>query len=74
MVVSSRTYGQTIQTGAFFRAGQEAPAEATLPMAADLNMMAQKHFKQQGPGNKENWDLAFENGYLEGFKKTHRAP
>ena len=27
--------------------------------------------EQQGSGNKQNWDLAFENGYEEGFKKTH---
>jgi hypothetical protein len=47
--------------------GEQAPHEANLPTAAELNMMAQKYFEQQGTGNKENWDLAFENGY----KKTH---
>jgi hypothetical protein len=34
-------------------------------------MMAQKYFKQQGSGDQQSWDLAFENGYTEGFKKTH---
>jgi hypothetical protein len=53
------------------RAGEAAPAGAKLPTPAELNMMAQNYFKQQGSGNKQNWDLAFENGYEEGFKKTH---
>ena len=53
------------------QAGEEAPAGAKLPTPAELNMMAQKYFEQQGSGNKQNWDLAFENGYEEGFKKTH---
>ena len=34
-------------------------------------MMAQKHFKQQRSGEQQSWDLAFENGYTDGFKKTH---
>ncbi len=53
------------------KAGEQAPAGAKLPTAAELNMMAQKYFKQQGSGNQQDWDLAFENGYDEGFKKTH---
>ena len=53
------------------RAGEEAPAGAKLPTPAELNMMAQNYFRQQGSGNQQNWDLAFENGYEEGFKKTH---
>jgi hypothetical protein len=53
------------------KAGEEAPAGAKLPTAAELNIMAQKYFKQQGSGNQQDWDLAFENGYEEGFKKTH---
>jgi hypothetical protein len=53
------------------KAGEEAPPQATLPTDAGLNMMAQKYFKQQGTGNQQNWDLAFENGYTDGFKKTH---
>jgi hypothetical protein len=35
-------------------------------------MMVQKYFKQQGSGEQQSWYLAFENGYIEGFKKTHR--
>jgi hypothetical protein len=34
-------------------------------------MMAQKYFEKQGSGNKQDWDLAFEHGYEDGFKKTH---
>jgi len=33
-------------------------------------MTAQKYF-EHGSGNKQNWDLAFEHGYEDGFKKTH---
>jgi len=53
------------------KTGEETPAGAKLPTAAELNMMAQKYFRQQGSGNQQDWDLAFENGYNEGFKKTH---
>jgi len=53
------------------RVGEEAPAGAKLLTPAELNMMAQSYFRQQGSGNQQNWDLAFENGYEEGFKKTH---
>jgi hypothetical protein len=55
------------------KAGEAAPAGAKLPTDADLNMMAQRYFKQQGPGEQQSWDLAFENGYTNGFKKTHRS-
>ena len=41
------------------------------PTDADLNMVAQEYFKLQGSGEQQSWDLAFENGYTEGFKKTH---
>jgi hypothetical protein len=34
-------------------------------------MMAQKNFKQQGSGDQQSWDLAFENGYTDGSRKTH---
>ncbi len=54
------------------KVGEQAPHDAKLPTPAELNMMAQKYFKQQGSGDKGNWDLAFENGYQEGFKQTHR--
>ena len=53
------------------KAGEQAPRDAKLPTAAELNIMAQKDFDQQGSGNKQNWDLAFEHGYEDGFKKTH---
>ena len=56
------------------KAGEEAPANATLPTDAELNMMAQKYFKQQGAGDQQSWDLAFENGYTDGFNETHRTP
>ena len=55
------------------KAGEEAPRDATLPTAAQLNMMAQQSFKRQGSGEQQSWDLAFENGYADGFKKTHPA-
>ena len=54
------------------KAGEQAPAETILPTDAELNMMAQKYFKQQGSGDQQRWDLSFENGYNDGFKKTHR--
>jgi hypothetical protein len=53
------------------KVGEQAPPGATLPTATDLNMMAQKYFKQQGSGNQQNWDQGFENGYTAGFNKTH---
>ena len=53
------------------KAGEEAAPGSTLPTAAALNTMAQEYFKRQGSGNQENWDLAFEHGYEDGFKKTH---
>ena len=53
------------------KAGEQAPRDAKLPTPAGLNMMAQKYFEQHESGNKQNWDLAFEHGYEDGFKKTH---
>src|SRR6266487_3826658 len=53
------------------KVGEQAPPGAMLPTDADLNMMSQKYFKQQGSGNQQSWDLAFESGYTDGFKKTH---
>ena len=53
------------------KAGKEAPADAKLPTDADLNTMAQKYFKQQRSAEQQSWDLAFANGYTDGFKKTH---
>jgi hypothetical protein len=54
------------------KAAEQAAPGATLPTDADLNMMAQKNFKQHGSGNQRDWDLAFENGYTDGFNQTHR--
>ena len=68
-------HGRTAEERAAYaigeRAGEQAPCDAKLPTAAELNMMAQKYFKQHGTGNQQNWDLGFENGYSDGFKKTH---
>ena len=78
-------HGRTAEERAAYaigeRFGEQAPRDTKLPTAAELNMMAQKHFKQEGTGNQlrppsragelQAWDLAFENGYTDGFKKTH---
>src|SRR5215475_12246899 len=53
------------------KAGEQAPHEAKMPTPAELNMMAQKYFKQQGSGNQSDWNLAFGHGYEDGFNKTH---
>jgi hypothetical protein len=55
------------------KAGEQAAPAEKLPTAAALNMMAQDYFKRQGSGDQGSWDLAFERGYEEGFKKTHPA-
>ena len=34
------------------KAGEQAPRDAKLPTPAELNMMAQKYFKQQGSGDQ----------------------
>jgi hypothetical protein len=56
------------------KAGEQARPGTTLPTDAELNMMAQKSFKQQGSGNQQDWDLSFENGYTKGFNKAHPRP
>ncbi len=58
--------------------GRTAEERAT---DAELNMTAQKYFKQQGSGEQlrspsregelQAWHLSFEKGYTDGFKKTH---
>jgi flagellar biosynthesis/type III secretory pathway protein FliH len=63
------------------KSGEEAPSGATLPTEAELNMMAQKYFEQQGSGEQlrnpsragalESCKQAFQKGYTAGFKKTH---
>src|SRR5438132_3230018 len=55
------------------RVGKQTPHDGKLPTAADLNMIAQKYFKQEGSGNRQDWNLAFQNGYDAGFKKTHHS-
>jgi len=68
-------HGRTAEERAAYeigeKAGERAPRDAKLPTDAELNMMAQKYFKQRGSGEKQSWDQAFENGYTDGFKKTH---
>ena len=68
-------YGRTAEERAGYaiglKVGEKTPPQATLPTDAELNIMAQKYFKQQGSGNQQNWDTGFENGYAAGFKKTH---
>ena len=69
-------HGRTAEERAAYwvgeKAAEQAPHDAKLLTPAELNMMAQKYFEQQASGDKGNWDLAFENGYEEGFKKTHQ--
>ena len=37
-----------------YKAGEDAPADATLASDAELNMMAQKYFKQQRSGEQQS--------------------
>ena len=68
-------HGRTTEERAAYeigeKAAEQAPRDAKLPTDAELNIMAQKYFKQQGSGDHQGWDLAFEKGYADGFKKTH---
>jgi hypothetical protein len=68
-------HGRTAEERAAYeigeKAGEQAPRDAKLPTGAELNMMAQQYFKEQGSGEQQSWDLAFEKGYTDGFKKTH---
>jgi hypothetical protein len=55
------------------KTGKQVPRATKSPNAAESNMMmAQKHFDQQGSRSKQDWDLAFERGYEDGFNQTHR--
>ena len=67
-------HGRTAEERAAYaigeKAGEQAPRDAKLPTAAELNMMAQKYFKQEGTGNQQDWDLAFANGYTDGFQEN----
>jgi hypothetical protein len=79
------SHGRTAEERAAYeigaKAGEQAPREAKLPTDTEVNMMAQKYFKEQGAsdqfrnpsraGGLEAWKQAFKNGYTDGFKKTH---
>ena len=78
-------HGRTAEERAAYetgeKAGEQAPRDAKLPTAAELNMIAQKYFNQQGSGEQlpnvspasgvQAWKHAFENGYTDGFRRTH---
>jgi hypothetical protein len=68
-------HGRTAEERAAYwmgeKTGEQVPRDAKLPSPAELNTMAQKCFEQQGSGNKRDCTLAFENGYTDGFNKTH---
>lgn len=78
-------HGRTAEERAAYeigeKAGEQTPRDAKLPTEAELNMIAQKYFEQQGSGDQVRnppqaggpiaWKEAFENGYADGFKKTH---
>src|SRR5436190_23553898 len=53
----SAAHGRTAEERAAYaigeRVGEQAPRDTKLPTAAELNMMAQKHFKQEGTGNRQ---------------------
>ena len=51
--VHGRTAGERAAYAIGEKAGEEARAGAKLPTDADLNMMAQRYFKQQGSGEQE---------------------
>ena len=79
---SSRTVEERAAYEIGEKAGMEAPAGAKLQTDTELNMMAQKYFEYQEsggelqnpppPGGLEARKQAFEKGYTDGFKKTHR--
>jgi hypothetical protein len=78
-------HGRTAEERAAYeageKAGEQAPRDAKLPTEAELCMIAQKHFEQQGSGDElrntspagglEARKQAFEKGYKDGFKKAH---
>lgn len=78
-------HGRTAEERAAYeigeKAGERVPRDAKLPTEAELNMIAQKYFEQQGSGDQvrnppraggpDAWKQAFENGYADGFNKTH---
>jgi hypothetical protein len=78
-------HGRTAEERAAYdigeKAGEQPPRDAKLPTDAELNMIAQKYFEQQGSGDElknsspagglQARKEAFEKGYTDGFKKTH---
>ena len=78
-------HGRTAEERAAYeigeKAGEQTPRDAKLPNEAELNVIAQKYFQQEGSGDElrnpsptgglEARKQAFEKGYTEGFKKTH---
>jgi hypothetical protein len=79
------SHGRTAEERAAYeigeKAGEQAPRDAKLPTDAEVNLMAQKCFEQQGSGDElrnpsragglEACKQAFKNGYTDGYKKTH---
>ena len=79
------SHGRTAEERAAYeigeKAGEQAPRDAKLPTDGELNLLAQKYFEQQAPGDQlqnppppgglEARKQAFEQGYREGFKKVH---
>jgi hypothetical protein len=79
------SHGRTAEERAAYeigeKAGEQAPRDAKLPTDDELNMIAQRYFEQQGSrdqlqnpppaGGLEARKQAFEEGYTNGFKKTH---
>jgi len=79
------SHGRTAEERAAYeigeKAGEQAPHDAKLPTDDELNLMAEKHFEKQAPGDQlqnppqpgglEAQKKAFEKGYRDAFKKTH---
>ena len=79
------SHGRTAEERAAYeigeKAGEQTPYQAKLPTDDELNLMAQKYFEQQEPGDQlqnppppgglEGRKQAFEQGYRDGFKKVH---
>jgi hypothetical protein len=78
-------HGRTAEERAAYevgeKAGEQAPRDAKLPTDTELNMMVQKYFPEQAPGDElrnpspagglQVRKQAFAKGYADGFKKTH---
>jgi hypothetical protein len=51
------------------KAGEQEPRDAKLPIPVELNMMAQKHFEQQGSGNRSDWNWRSNTGTRTGSRR-----